>query len=112
MTSYKLNTTAAKSAETSNTTTRIDQTGAYKGKFTLAKKIVANSGTEGIEFTFQADDGKVANWLRLYTIKADGTETFGYGMLMAAMDVVRDNNAVRQSSIVAAPAGALQLAGN
>lgn len=34
-----------------------------------------------------------------------------YMMLEGAKDVVRDNNAVRQSPIVAAPAAALELAG-
>lgn len=88
MTTYKLNTEAAKSADAPRNN-RITETGAYKGVFTLAKRIVANSGTEGMEFTFQAEDGAVANWLRLYTQKADGTETFGMGMLMAAMTCLK-----------------------
>lgn len=88
MTQYKLNPTKAKEADTPKNQ-RIDATGAYKGEFTLAKKIIANSGTEGIEFTFQADTGATASWLRLYLVKADGTETFGHGLLMAAMTCMK-----------------------
>lgn len=85
---YSLDANKAKASEVA-ASTRITETGAYKGKFVLAEKIIANSGTEGIEFTFQADDGSTANWLRLYTVKADGTETFGYGMLMSLMTCLK-----------------------
>lgn len=88
MTTYKLNPETVKQADAPRTE-RIDTTGAYTGVITLAKQIVAGSGTEGIEFTFQADDGRVANWLRLYTRKADGTETFGMGLLMSAMTCLK-----------------------
>lgn len=89
MTTYKLNVETVKQADAPRVMERIDASGAYTGEFTLAKQIVANSGTEGIEFIFQADDGRVANWLRLYVRKADGTETFGMGMLMSAMTCLK-----------------------
>lgn len=68
---------------------RISESGAYTGILTLAKHIVANSGSQGIEFAFQADDGATAKYLRLYTAKADGTEIFGHGIVLSAMTVLR-----------------------
>jgi len=88
MTTYKLNADKAKSSDTP-ANSRINETGAYKGIFTIAKKITANSGTQGIEFNFQDESGATANWLRLYTIKSDGTEVFGYGLLMSLMTCLK-----------------------
>lgn len=86
--SFKLDAAKAKEAD-KPTSTFIDTTGEYVGKFTMAKAITAASGTAGIEFTFQADDGAVARWLRLYVQKSDGTQVFGYGFLMALMTCLK-----------------------
>lgn len=86
---YKLDAAKTKEADVQRGNVRIDKTGAYKGEFVQAKKCVAGSGTEGIEFTFQAEDGSTANWMRLYTVKADGTEVFGMGLIMAAMTCLK-----------------------
>lgn len=86
---YKLDAAKTKEADTQKGNVRISETGAYKGEFVQAKKCVAGSGTEGVEFTFQAEDGSTANWMRLYTVKADGTEVFGMGLIMAAMTCLK-----------------------
>ncbi len=85
---FTLDTAKAKDADRQQAT-RISESGAYTGIITLAKHIIANSGSQGIEFTFQADDGATAKYLRLYTSKADGTEIFGYGIVLAAMTCLR-----------------------
>jgi hypothetical protein len=86
---YKLDAAKTKEADVQKGNVRISETGAYKGEFVQAKKCVAGSGTEGVEFTFQAEDGSTANWMRLYTVKADGTEVFGMGLIMAAMTCLK-----------------------
>lgn len=88
MTTYKLNADTAKQGD-KGSTQYIDTTGEYTGIFTVAKQITARSGTDGIEFTFQSDDGQVARYLTIYTTKADGTEVFGMGMLHALMTCLK-----------------------
>ena len=88
MTTYKLNAETAKQGDAS-ASAKIDTTGEYTGVFVQAKQVFAKSGSEGIEFTFQADDGRVARYLTLYTQKADGTEIFGMGMVHALMTCLK-----------------------
>jgi hypothetical protein len=49
---YALDTEAAKAAD--STGSRISERGKYKGQFTRAQHIVADSGTKGIDFDFTA----------------------------------------------------------
>ncbi|GAA4321976.1 hypothetical protein GCM10023144_01590 [Pigmentiphaga soli] len=79
---YKLDTEAARGAE--STGGRIAEKGKYKGKFTRAQHIVAESGTQGIEFDFVATSGQRARF-SIYTLKADGKQIYGYKQLMAIM---------------------------
>lgn len=79
---YKLDTEAARAAEP--TGGRITEKGKYKGKFLRAQHIVAESGTKGIDFDFQADDGRRARF-SIYTEKEDGTRIYGFKQLMAIM---------------------------
>lgn len=51
---------------------RIETSGAYVGRFTLAKERVAKTGTKGIEFNFEAEDGRVARYLTLWLQRANG----------------------------------------
>jgi hypothetical protein len=44
---------------------RIETSGAYIGRLTMAKERTAKTGTRGIEFTFESDDGRVARYLTL-----------------------------------------------
>lgn len=87
MTTYSLDTAAAKQAD--QTKTRIDASGAYTGMFTKAKQVFSGQGTEGIDFSFEAEDGATADYLTLWTIKAGGEKIFGYGLLMAAMTCMK-----------------------
>jgi hypothetical protein len=65
---------------------RIETSGAYTGRLTLAKERTARTGTKGIEFTFESDDGQVARYLTLWVARANGERIeYGYGLLSALM---------------------------
>ncbi len=85
MRSYDLNPEAAKQAEQS----RITETGKYSGVFTRAEAVESEKGTEGIEFTFKAEDGGEAGFLTLWTYNVDGKELFGFKVLNALMTCMR-----------------------
>lgn len=82
---YKLDTKAAKEA---NSNSRIDTTGAYIGKFTKAKKVVSQQGTQGIEFSFDSEEGR-ADFLTLWTVNGNGENIFGYKQLMSLMTCLK-----------------------
>ena len=72
---------------------KIETSGAYTGRLTLAREKVAKTGTKGIEFTFEADDGRVARYLTLWVARANG-EKIEYpfsllSALMTCLDVAR-----------------------
>ena len=79
---YTLDPEAARGAEP--TGGRITEKGKYVGKFLRAQHIVADSGTKGIDFDFQTDDGRRARF-SIYTEKGDGTRIYGFKQLMAIM---------------------------
>jgi hypothetical protein len=64
MTSYTRDDNLAVQPET-NVGGRIETSGAYVGHFTQAKERTAKTGTKGIEFNFEAEDGRVARYLTL-----------------------------------------------
>lgn len=86
MRSYEFNEDSARQAGASNF---IDSTGKYKGSFTLAKELISKKGTEGIEFSFEADDGRVANYLQLWTYNAKGEPLYGLKVLNAILTCAR-----------------------
>lgn len=86
---YALNTEAAKAAD--STGNRITERGKYIGKFTRAQHIESDKGTKGIDFDFEANNGQKARF-SLYTIKADGTQIYGFKQLMAIMTVLSLRN--------------------
>lgn len=86
MTTYALN--AAEAKQTEYTGSRIDETGKYIGKFVYAEDIKAGSGASGIEFGFEADDGRKTR-LNIYTLNKSGEPIFGRKMLMALMTCMR-----------------------
>jgi hypothetical protein len=90
---------AARKAE--QRTSFIDQKGKYVGKFTRAEDIKAQSGTRGVAFTFESDDGQKSNF-SIYTIKSDGEKLGDYGLLMAIMTCigVRDIKPAQVASMV------------
>lgn len=65
---------------------KIETSGAYTGRLTLAKERTAKTGTKGIEFTFESDDGQVARYLTLWVERAHGEKIdYAYGLLSALM---------------------------
>jgi hypothetical protein len=85
---YSLNNETSQAArKAEQRTSFIDEKGKYIGKFTRAEDIVAASGTRGIAFTFETEDGQKANF-SIYTIKKDGDKLGDFGTLMALMTCV------------------------
>lgn len=87
MSTYSLDTDAAKQADTGNG--RINETGKYVGEFTKAKKVTSNQGTEGIELSFKATNGQSADYLTVWTINKDGKQIYGFKQLMALMTCLK-----------------------
>lgn len=83
---YKLNPTNAKSVGQPG---RIDEKGAYVGQFVRAEHVVSKKGSEGIEFSFKADDGRTADYLNIWIASASGDELFGRRILDALMTCTR-----------------------
>lgn len=80
---YTLDANAAKQAD--NINSRITENGKYIGIFTRAEHRVSKEGTQGIEFTFQAENGQSADFLQIWTLKNNGERISGFQMLMAIM---------------------------
>lgn len=85
--SYDLNTKSAAAAD--NTMSRIDETGKYVGTLTRAEAVTSKQGTEGVEFSFRADDGATADFLTLWTYNRAGDELPSLKVLNAMMTVLR-----------------------
>lgn len=65
---------------------RIETSGAYIGRLTMAKERTAKTGTRGIEFNFEADDGRIARYLTLWVARANGDKIeYPYSLLSALM---------------------------
>lgn len=90
MSAYTLDTEAAKQADSGNG--RISETGKYIGQFTKAKKVVSTQGTEGIEFSFEANNGQSADYLTVWTINREGKQIYGFKQLMALMTCLKVRN--------------------
>lgn len=67
---YALDTTQAKAADSFSTSIR--ESGKYIGVITRAEAIVSTNGTKGLGLSFKASDGAAADYLDLYTHRADG----------------------------------------
>lgn len=87
MSTYNLDTDAAKQADSGNG--RINETGKYIGMFTKAKKVSSKQGTQGIEFSFEANNGQTADYLTVWTINSEGKQIYGYKQLMALMTCLK-----------------------
>lgn len=83
---YTLDKQAAMSADA--TGKWLNETGKYIGKIICAEDITAGTGTRGIAFTLQADDGRETRQF-VYTMKSDGEKLSGYDLLMALMTCVK-----------------------
>jgi len=66
----------------------INESGVYKGKLTKVYAFESKSGTKGIGFEFESDDGQKANF-DLYYKKANGEQIFGYNRVQSIMAVTK-----------------------
>lgn len=63
----------------------INETGKYAGRFTRAERLQSREkGTEGIGFTFKAEDGRETRF-DVWTMKQDGTALSGLNLINAMM---------------------------
>lgn len=85
--SYTLDTKAASAAD--NIVSRIDQTGKYVGTLTRVELVTSRKNTEGVEFSFKADDGSSADFLTLWTYNPNGEALPSLKTLNAMMTVGR-----------------------
>lgn len=86
-----LNADAARSAD--KTSNIIRETGAYKGVITRAEKLLSRNGTQGVGFSFKADDGSTANYLDVYTVKADGKQLWGANLVQSVLACTKTREA-------------------
>lgn len=85
--SLSFNANAARKADTFNSI--IKETGKYEGTITRAEKLVSKGGTLGVGFSFKTDDGATANYLDVYTEKADGEQLFGANIVQAVLGCLK-----------------------
>lgn len=78
----QLDVAAAKQAD--QTGKFIKDTGKYIGKFTKAEELTASTGTKGVSFTFESNDGQSVNF-SIYIAKANGEKLSSYQTLHAIM---------------------------
>jgi hypothetical protein len=87
MRAYTLNPDAARAAGAGS---RITETGKYVGAIVSAVATVSGQkASEGIEISFEADDGRTADYLTIWTHRSDGTELPGFRMVNALMTCVK-----------------------
>lgn len=84
---------AAKARNADKTSSVIRETGRYVGVITRAEKLLSKNGTEGVGFSFKSDDGATANYLDVYTVKADGEELWGASIVQAILCCTKTKNA-------------------
>ncbi len=68
---------------------RITRSGKYPGRFTRAELVTSRQKSEGIEFTFESDDGQTADFLTCWTHNVDGRELYGLKVLNAILTCMR-----------------------
>ncbi len=71
----------------------IKTTGKYTGVITRAEKLLSKNGTQGVGFSFKADDGATANYLDVYTVKADGKLLWGANLVQSVLACTRTKEA-------------------
>lgn len=81
--SLQLNAAKAKSADKMSSVIR--ETGLYFGTITRAEKLLSKNQVKGVGFSFKTDDGMTANYLDVYTEKANGEELWGASIVQAVL---------------------------
>lgn len=89
--SLTLDTNEARKAD--SVTSSIRETGKYTGVITRAEKLLSKNNVEGVGISFKSDDGSTANYLDLYTVKADGEKLRGFGFVQAILCCTRTKQA-------------------
>lgn len=84
---------ANKAREADKMSNVIRDTGKYVGVITRAEKLVSTKGTKGVGFSFKTDDGATANYLDIYTEKANGDELWGASIVQSILCCTRVKNA-------------------
>ena len=83
---YKLNKEKAMSAGMGG---YITASGFYEGVFIEVKEVTASTSTKGIEFAFEDTNGAKANYMTIYTQKANGDALYGEDMIHAMMTCMK-----------------------
>lgn len=71
----------------------IKETGKYEGVITRAEKLVSQAGTKGVGISFKTDDGATANYLDVYTEKANGEQLWGANIVQAILGCLKIKDA-------------------
>lgn len=85
--SLTFNSAEARKADTFSSI--IKDTGRYEGVITRAEKLVSSQGTVGVGFSFKTDDGATANYLDVYTAKANGEALWGSNIVQAVLGCLK-----------------------
>lgn len=93
---YKLDVAAATKADTIGA--YINETGKYVGKFTRAEKLVSSKQSDGVGFTFKADDGRETRF-DIWTYNAKGEALPGLNQINAIMACMQ----VRELTVISHP---------
>lgn len=86
MSSYTLDSKLAKKADGGD---YITMTGKYVGKITKAEEVLSTNDTQGIDFSFEAQDGSKANYMTLWTVNQNGESLPSLNTLNAIMTCMR-----------------------
>lgn len=81
--SLKLDPTEARKADQFSSVIR--ESGKYVGVITRAQKLLSKSKTHGLGLSFKSDDGASANYLDIYTEKANGDSLRGASIVQAIL---------------------------
>lgn len=71
----------------------INESGVYKGVLTAAVEKTFESGSQCITFSFKDCDDKVAKNITVFTVKKDGTPSFGANHIQSLMGILEILNA-------------------
>lgn len=81
--SLQFNQAEARKADNYNSVIR--DTGKYVGIITRAEKLLSKNSVEGVGLSFKDDNGATANYLDVYTVRADGSLLRGYHLIQALL---------------------------
>lgn len=86
---FQFNRDAAQKTESN----AISESGIYKGIFTAAVEKTFDSGSQCITFSFKDDNDNTAKFMNIFTVKKDGTPSFGANHIQSLMGILEISNA-------------------